>query len=329
LGGSTFYIIYGFISGFVSHYGNFPPPAQQIILYKFSLALNLFEVGFCFLLAALFLRYLFSLELGFVLVLIGLFLYLAVPLIFGVFYIGGGIYNPPLERLIRSAHFLGITTIVLAGLIMLTAIGYLLHNRLVLKQIVVGKKTPSPPRKRSFSLSHILKPCWDTPYCRDFLKEFCPAYSKRQSCWKAGGGCLCDEAIVNRLLAQTSVRRPESVSTLRKTSQFMQKKMDCAKCPIYAEHQRQKYQLLAPLIPLAIIAIFWFAREGIHNYYMSVARFFDNFFSNLSYLPSAPGKVLGTLATPWLETTILVIIALLVIGILLHLLEYLVFSLGW
>lgn len=330
LGGAFLYLLYGFISGYVSHFDAFPLPAQQMILYKFSLALKIFEVGFCLLLVALCLRYIFSLELGFILLLIGLFLYLGVPFLFGFFYLSKEIYNPPLEWMISGAHLLGEVSLAFAGCIILLSITYLLLHRLALRGLAPERETTTRlPLRRTYSLSRLLKPCWDTPYCRDFLREFCPAYSKKRSCWKAGGGCLCDEAIVNRLLSQTSVKRPEGIPTLTKTVQLLQKKLDCGKCPIYAEHQRQKYQIIAPLIPLFIIAIFWFGREGIHNSYFAVAKFFDDLFSNLAYLPTVSGKMLGTLTTPWLETTILVIIALLLIGILLHLLEYLIFSLNW
>lgn len=325
-----FYIIYGFASGFISRYASFPPLAQQIILHKFSLALLIFEIGFCSLLGALVLRYLVSPEFGFILLLVGLFLYLAVPFIMGFFYFSSYIYNPPLAKMLASAHLLGEISILLAGLLLLLSFALLLRSRLSMRGLLMEKmSTARPPLRAPFSLYSLLKLCWTTPYCRDFLREFCPNYSRKQTCWKAKGGCLCDETIVNRLLAQTSVRRPEGTPTIAKASQLLKKKLDCGKCPIFSEHQRHKYQVIAPLIPLAIISIFWLAREGIHRYYMYVAKFFDDLFSNLTYLPTASGKVLGTLAVPWLETTILVILALLLIGLLLHLLEYLVFSLGW
>ncbi len=329
LGGSLFYILYGFASGFISNYARFPPSAQQMILYKFSLALQLFGMGFYLLLGTLLLRYLFSLKLGFFFLIIGLFLYLAIPLILGVFYLRGEIYNPPLELIIIFTRSTGEITIVIAGLLFLFGFASLLRNHFIRSDIIRGRETAARAPARTSFLSRLLKPCWDTLYCRDFLREFCPNYGRKRSCWKAGGGCLCDEAIVNHLLAQTSVRKPEAVPTLKKTSQLGQKKMDCGRCPIYAEHQRQKYGLIAPFIPIGMSALFFFGRESIHNYYIRAAESFDKIFSSLAYLPTTSGKVLSTLATPWLEITILVILALLLIGILLHLAEYMVFSLGW
>jgi len=303
-----------------------------MISHRFSIALKLLETGFYFLLGALFLRYLISLGLGFVLLLIGIFLYLAVPLILGFsFPVTGGTPNPLLVMLTRAARSSGEIAIVFAGLLILLSGIFLFQTRLATRAVISEKKPlPHAPRK-PFSLLSPLKPCWDTPYCRDFLTEFCSAYSKRLSCWKVGGGCLCDESIMNRLLAraQTDVKKTEGMSTPRWTSQLRQKKLDCGSCPIYAEHQRRKYRLVAPLIPLGVIALFWFARGGVHHYYISVAAFFDRLFSNLAYLPTTSGKVLGTLSTPWLEATILAMVALLLIGLLLHLFEYLVFSLGW
>ena len=327
LGGASFYIIYGFASGYIPHLNLFHPAYQSIILRKFFLALKLFSIGFCLLLLALLLRYTLSLEFSFLLLLTALFFYFGIPLIVGIFN-PSGMVNPAINGLIHSSQLLGEIGGALSGLLILLDIGYLLQTRLSTREIVFEKETPIA-RRKPFSLSRLFMPCWETPYCREYLREFCPAYSRKRSCWKMGGGCLCDEAIVNRLLEQTSVRRSDATPSLKKMSQFIQKKRDCARCPIYQEHQRKKYQLLAPLVPLSIFAIFWFAREGIHHQYLNTARFFDNLLSNLTYIPTGTGKVFGTLATPWLEITILVIFSLFLIGILLHLLEYFIFTLSW
>jgi hypothetical protein len=327
IGGSLLYIIYGFASGYIPHLNSFLPQYQQVILHKFTLALKLFSIGFFLLLLALLLRYTLSLEFSFLLLLTSLFLYFAIPLIFAAFY-STGIYNPAIGALIRTSQLLGEIAGVLSGLLILIDIGFLLHTRIGQKEIVYEKET-LPARRRAFSLSRLLMPCWETPYCREFLRDFCPSYSQKRSCWKVGGGCLCDEAIVNRLLEQTSVRGREATPSLRRMTQLMQKKRDCKHCPIYQEHQRYKYQLAAPLVPLFVIAIFWFGRGGIHHHYLNIAKFFDNLLSNLTYLPTGVGKVYSTLSTPWLETIILVIFALFLIGILLHLLEYFIFSLEW
>jgi hypothetical protein len=327
MGGSLLYIIYGFASGYIPHLSSFLPLFQQAILYKFTLALKLFSIGFCLLLLALLLRYTLSFEFSFLLLLIALFFYFAIPYVFGAFY-STGVYNPGIASLIRSSQLLGEIAGGLAALLAILDIGVLIHNRIGRREIVFESET-LPAHKRAYSLSRLLMPCWETPYCRDFLRDFCPAYTQKRSCWKVGGGCLCDEAIVNRLLEQTSVKGMEYTPSLKRTTQLMQKKRDCKHCPIYQEHQRYKYQLAAPFVPLFIIAIFWFGRGGIHHHYLNIAKYFDNLLSNLTYLPTGVGKVYSTLSTPWLETIILVIFALFLIGILLHLLEYFIFSLEW
>jgi len=327
MGGSLIYIIYGFASGYVPHLSSFLPQYQQIILHKFTLALKLFSIGFCLLLFSLLLRYTLSLEFSFLLLLTALFLYFAIPLIFAAFF-STGTYNPAIVALIHSSQLLGEIAGVLAGFLILLDIGVLLHTHMGRREIVF-EKASLPRRRRAFSLSRLLMPCWETPYCREFLRDFCPAYNQRHSCWKVGGGCLCDEAIVNRLLEQTSVRGTETTTSMKRMTQLMQKKRDCKHCPIYKEHQRYKYQLAAPFVPIFVIAIFWFGRGGIHYHYLNTAKFFDHLLSNLAYIPMGTGRVFTTLATPWLETIILVILALFLVGILLHLLEYFVFSLGW
>jgi hypothetical protein len=326
-GGSLLYITYGFVSGYIPHLNSFLPQVQLVILHKFNLALNLFSVGFYLLLLALLLRYTLSFEFSFILLLIALFLYFAIPYILAAFYSTEG-YNPGIASLIRCSQLLGEIAGVLAALLAIVNIGVLIRTRLGRREIAFEKEDLTA-RRRAFSLSRLLMPCWETPYCRDFLRDFCPSYTQKRSCWKVGGGCLCDEAIVNRLLEQTSVRGRETTPSLRRMTQLMQRKRDCQRCPIYQEHQRYKYQLAAPLVPLFVIAIFWFGRGGIHHHYLNTAKYFDNLLSNLTYLPTGVGKVYSTLSTPWLETAILIILALFLIGILLHLLEYFIFSLGW
>jgi hypothetical protein len=46
--------------------------------------------------------------------------------------------------------------------------------------------------------------CWQLPYCRDYVRERCPIYHARRTCWREGVGCMCEEK--NIALALKDVR---------------------------------------------------------------------------------------------------------------------------
>ena len=38
--------------------------------------------------------------------------------------------------------------------------------------------------------------CWDMAYCRGFVRDVCPAFKARKSCWRIKVGCYCDEQTI-------------------------------------------------------------------------------------------------------------------------------------
>lgn len=127
--------------------------------------------------------------------------------------------------------------------------------------------------------------CWQLPYCREGIRVKCPIFHARTKCWKERVGCMCEENIIHLAMGGEA-----SVPTsLTKESGFIpmgdliqkhdeanrkeiptrpgprgvriptnphltegQKRDRCRNCVIYNEHQRQKYNLLSPLLTIAI-----------------------------------------------------------------------------
>ena len=111
--------------------------------------------------------------------------------------------------------------------------------------------------------------CWDLPYCHDTIKELCPAFQARRNCWRFGRGCNCDPSLIEAMIRSGAARVGKGQD---KTGAAVQRTQDeylrdllgakqkgtpegrtisCAKCPIYGEHQRQKFQIANPVVLVA------------------------------------------------------------------------------
>lgn len=94
--------------------------------------------------------------------------------------------------------------------------------------------------------------CWQMPFCRKFVRERCPIYHSKRTCWKELVGCMCEEQVIRNamenkpipkdaLLAHKMIPRNHRLTDA-------QKKERCHSCVIYNEHQRQKYKASVPVI---------------------------------------------------------------------------------
>jgi hypothetical protein len=104
-----------------------------------------------------------------------------------------------------------------------------------------------------------LSPCWQLPYCRDSIKEKCPAFIAKRRCWKFGRGCYCDEEMIQAIVRGMDGGNADSYSRQATTGIAPKRKKPegkppCGKCYIYLEHQRLKHKLLSNfMLPLAIL----------------------------------------------------------------------------
>lgn len=327
-GGGLIYLLYGVYSGYVPRAHLLPPLYQGIIMHKVAVASRFLIIGFLTLFFLLLLRFYASLSFAIWLLIAGGAFYYGFPLLFTNAGIKqAGILNAGMETLLGGMRSLGEWFFFLGGMLLLIGVALVVYRK-----ATAFPRAPETPltrvSHRPSLLSRIWAPCWETPYCREFLRDLCPIYEQRKSCWKVGKGCFCDEDIISHLfqMASTEDKRLRLMSFSREEKS---PKRRCAQCFIYLEHQRQKYRLFAPLTPLAVLALFWLGKDGIHAIYLRSAEYLDSLISGMAYLPSKGGKVVATLTIPWLETMILAIIALLLIGLLLRLLEYWVFTLKW
>ncbi len=102
--------------------------------------------------------------------------------------------------------------------------------------------------------------CWQLPYCRKFVRERCPIYHSRRTCWNERVGCMCEESVIQNAM-EGKVIPSDIVAAAKyipKNAKLTpnQKAERCRQCVIYNEHQKHKYQLALPLSLLALVGLY-------------------------------------------------------------------------
>lgn len=130
----------------------------------------------------------------------------------------------------------------------------------------------APAKKAKMPSLSILQPCWELPYCHEHIKQVCPAWKKRRSCWRDKRGCNCDPTMIEAMLRSGAATRGVGAQQKQTASGYLrveledhadpadpqqqafQQTISCSKCPIYNEHQRQKFRVLNPLMVVGCVA---------------------------------------------------------------------------
>ena len=96
--------------------------------------------------------------------------------------------------------------------------------------------------------------CWQLPYCRKFVRERCPIYHAKRTCWKERVGCMCEEEVIRVAMEGKPIPKSQLLdgSAIPRNHRLneKQKAERCRNCVIYNEHQRHKYRALAPAVVL-------------------------------------------------------------------------------
>ncbi|MEN3002193.1 MAG: hypothetical protein ABDI19_10200 [Armatimonadota bacterium] len=175
--------------------------------------------------------------------------------------------------------------------------------------------------------------CWQLPFCRDYVRQRCPIFHARRTCWREGVGCMCEEK--NIVMALQNVRLsddPEKNARYiphNKTLTRAELRARCAECVIYNEHQRQKYQLFAPLTVGAIIGSAYFFRAPLQEKVFNLLSLLDQLLARFTLMPSEAREGVLEAAARANETAALVLYISLVIVVLsyaLRLVETVIFK---
>lgn len=109
--------------------------------------------------------------------------------------------------------------------------------------------------------------CWQLPFCRKFVREKCPIFHARRTCWRERVGCMCEESVIRNAMAgkvvpKDAVAAAGMIPYNRSLSE--QKKAErCRQCVIYNEHQKHKYKLALPMSIAGVLAVYALFREPL------------------------------------------------------------------
>jgi hypothetical protein len=242
-----------------------------------------------------------------------------------------------LPRTVVDAFRLTGAICFLPGLMLLLRDAILrIWNGLSVKRLIASKMVEEQegvPLKKS-TFSKVYATCWDMNFCRGFVRKVCPAYAARKSCWRIKVGCYCDEQTILKAMMSEGKENVHTRGIMKSLGLEEQKKSKlsksvrkqrCKRCGIYAEHQRQKYQLLSPVIIPGVFVLLYAFHVQISAVLWAVLQKTDSVMSALTYKGVATqtfadsGPFLTGLAFAWLSV--------IVISYALRLLEYLVFEL--
>ncbi len=110
--------------------------------------------------------------------------------------------------------------------------------------------------------------CWQLPYCRKFVRERCPIFHAKTTCWKELTGCMCEEQVIraameNRPIPKGDLAAASAMIPRNRKLTDAQKKSRCKSCSIYNEHQRHKYRVSMPAMLLLFGGLYFVMRPAM------------------------------------------------------------------
>jgi hypothetical protein len=201
------------------------------------------------------------------------------------------------------------------------------------------QKAKRPPKPGIWS------PCWKLPYCHEAVREQCPAFKNRKSCWRYGAGCNCDPSLIERLIRSGALeagKGASKASSREKTAHAAYVRSDlaadapikaaertipCTKCPIYLDHQRQKFKIVNPIAVVALLVLMAVAYIPLRAVYFQVVKGIANIASHFTLGTDVdPGRWFDYLQTPALQVFFFIIVGLLALAYVLKFVEWVIFE---
>ncbi|CAN5384174.1 hypothetical protein BH11ARM2_BH11ARM2_03690 [soil metagenome] len=161
-----------------------------------------------------------------------------------------------LGALQQGGMALGILAVLVVVADVLTRVRERAKHGVKADQIRLGKGIKEESDKQNVFLGK----CWQLPYCRKFVRERCPIFHAKVTCWRERTGCMCEEEVIrgamenkpipkDQLLAQKMIPRNHKLNDTQKAER-------CRHCVIYNEHQKHKYRALLPTILIGFLAVY-------------------------------------------------------------------------
>lgn len=176
--------------------------------------------------------------------------------------------------------------------------------------------------------------CWQLPFCRKFVREACPIYHAKRTCWRERVGCMCEEEVVRKAMtggnaasfSKDAVAAAKFIPVNNRLT-FEQKKERCRQCVIYNEHQKHKYKLMLPVTIGGFILVYILMRGPLVQMADGIISKVNQVIGNLTFTgDKKPGT--GAVQGGFMFQELLLICALIVLlAYVLKVVEYLIFKL--
>ncbi|MHB1461869.1 MAG: hypothetical protein ACYC1M_11355 [Armatimonadota bacterium] len=329
------YFVWGIGSGVISSWPSLPAADQLRFTANISMAGQL--MLYASIAAAVSIGYInwMRAEIGFTLLFIFVVMYLGIPAGFDWWASQGAVWTHG-----RPGGLLAMFTALQNGAYAFMVSGIALVLRNLSTYISVRKVQSRHQTKHKLGEKAeqvrkdiLLGKCWQLPYCVDFIRERCPIYINRASCWRHKVGCMCEERVIINAMEvnRSSGFTPLSVIRIPADSVLSPKakRERCRNCIIYNHRQHQKYKVLLPVTLLVMGSCMYIFYTDMYNVVMNSLYQADVLISRLAFSPS--GHKLTPLAdmvagSQFAVTFMTVVIFIILLSWALKLLETAVFE---
>lgn len=175
--------------------------------------------------------------------------------------------------------------------------------------------------------------CWQLPYCRKFVRERCPIYHSRRTCWAERVGCMCEESVIQnamegKVIPSDIVAAAKYIPRNAKLTPA-QKAERCRQCVIYNEHQKHKYQLALPLSAIGLVGLYILLHGPLHAAVQAMLTQADAMMVKDEGLAAAGAKDVTSVTTGVIPYAEIILVAgfLILFAYTVRILEYLFFKL--
>lgn len=178
--------------------------------------------------------------------------------------------------------------------------------------------------------------CWQLPFCRKFVRESCPIYHAKRTCWRERVGCMCEEEVIRKAMTGGTVATlsKDTVAAARfipvnNRLNLEQKKERCRQCVIYNEHQKHKYKLALPMTVLGFALIYIVMRTALLGMTTNMIGAMDRILGNFSYGGGKQNRMTESVQGGgfMFQEVLLICLMIVVLAYVLKVLEYLIFKL--
>jgi len=177
--------------------------------------------------------------------------------------------------------------------------------------------------------------CWQLPFCRKFVREACPIYHAKRTCWREKVGCMCEEEVIRKAMTggNAGTISKDSVAAARfipvnNRLTIEQKKERCRQCVIYNEHQKHKYKLMLPVTVGGFVLLYVLMRAPLLQMSGGIIDQINKVVGNLTFSGQKTQGASGAMdGSPFFQEMLLVCVLVVILAYALKVLEYLIFKL--